>query len=493
MSDKHWFEVDRNGLKQLLGDRSRTFAVAELIQNAWDQDVSEVSLTIEKDQSSRAYRVTVIDDDPHGWKDIKDAFTLFKPSLKKSDPEKRGRFNLGEKLVLALCKEAEIISVDSAIAFDKSGRRLLRKRVDKGSVFSGLIDLRADEIREFGSHIKTFLAPSGITTTVDLLGDRFELRQHKRVSSFEISLPTVTSDREGNIKRTTRKTIVELFEVRDGETASIYEMGIPVVGLDGDKWHINVQQKIPLNLNRDNVTPSYLAQLRVAVLNEAGTLLTEEESTDDWVSSAAADERAQDHVVEHVLTSRFGERRVSYDPSDPEANKLAVSAGYTVISGGSLSSGFWANARRSDSIKPAGQVTPSPEAYAKSGDPEEIVSPDDWTEDQRRVLAYAQQLHRDLIGKELSVKLTKVPRQQFAACYGSSSISIASISTGPCQLTLNANNGEAWFRPSNFEGQLAVLLHEFAHHYCGDHLDYEFHDAICNLGAKLAVKLGASS
>jgi hypothetical protein len=475
-----WFEVDRDGLKQLLGDRSRTFAVAELIQNAWDQNVSEVSLTIEKDRNSRAYRVTVIDDDPNGWKDIKDAFTLFKPSLKKSDPEKRGRFNLGEKLVLALCKEAEIVSVDSAIAFDKAGRRLLRKRVDKGSVFSGLIDLRADEIREFGKHIKTFLAPSGIATTVNLLGDKFELRQHEQVSSFDITLPTVTSDAEGNIKRTTRKTVVELFEVQDGETASIYEMGIPVVGLDGDKWHINVQQKIPLNLNRDNVTPAYLAQLRVAVLNEAGALLTKKEFTDDWVSSAAADERAQDDVVDHVLTSRFGEKRVAYDPTDPEANKIATSKGYTVISGGGLSGGLWRNAKRSDSIRPAGQVTPSPKAYSSDPDatPVPIVNEADWTEDHRRFVSYAKQLHIDLIGEPLNVRVVKV--RNFGAAYSR------------CHLDINANNGKGWFEKSNFEEQLSLLLHEFAHYYCGDHLSHKFHDAICNLGAKLAVQLGAS-
>mgnify|MGYP003112716082 CR=1 FL=1 len=482
LKNKSWFEVDRNGLKQLLGDRSRTFAVAELIQNAWDQNVSEVSLTIEKDRNSRAYRVTVIDDDPNGWKDIKDAFTLFKPSLKKSDPEKRGRFNLGEKLVLALCKEAEIVSVDSAIAFDKAGRRLLRKRVDKGSVFSGLINLRADEIREFGKHIKTFLAPGGVTTTVNLLGDTIELRQHKLVSSFEVTLPTVISDAEGNIKRTTRKTVVELFEVEDGETPTIYELGIPVVPLDGDKWHINVQQKIPLNLNRDNVTPAYLSQLRVAVLNEAGSLLKKSEASEDWVSSAVADERASSQSVERVLTSRYGEKRVSYDPSDPEANKIAVSKGYTVVTGGSLSSGLWKNAKAFSSIKPAGQVTPSSKPF--SDDPNApllvIVPESEWTVDQVRFVEYAKRLHTDLIGKSLLVEVCAV--DNFKAAYSKKRL----------HLFINANNGKDWFAPKNFQKQLALLLHEFAHYYCGDHLDHKFHKAICDLSAKLAIQLGAS-
>ena len=60
-------------------------------------------------------------------------------------------------------------------------------------------------------------------------------------------------------------------------------------------------------MDRDNVTPAYLAQLRVAVLNEAGHLLEDDEATNDWVSSAAADERASSEAGERVLTSRYGE------------------------------------------------------------------------------------------------------------------------------------------------------------------------------------------
>jgi hypothetical protein len=43
---------------------------------------------------------------PGRVRDLSHAFTLFAESVKKGDAEKRGRFNLGEKLVLALCDEA---------------------------------------------------------------------------------------------------------------------------------------------------------------------------------------------------------------------------------------------------------------------------------------------------------------------------------------------------------------------------------------------------
>ena len=72
----NWFEVSKPGLAQLLDGKSRTFAIAELLQNAWAQNVSSVSVKIAKEKGS-AYRVEVIDDDPDGWRDIADAFTLF--------------------------------------------------------------------------------------------------------------------------------------------------------------------------------------------------------------------------------------------------------------------------------------------------------------------------------------------------------------------------------------------------------------------------------
>ena len=474
----NWFEVSKPGLAQLLDGKSRTFAIAELLQNAWDQNVSSVSVKIAKEKGS-AYRVEVIDDDPDGWRDIADAFTLFKPSEKKADPTKRGRFNLGEKLVLSLCKKAEIVSVNHAVRFDASGRHSLRKRREQGSSFVGTMDLRANEVRSFADYVRTFLAPTGISTSIEILGECFQLSAHDKVCEFTIPLPTVISDAEGNMKRTTRRTIVELFEVRDGETATIYEMGIPVVELDGDKWHINVQQKIPLNMDRDNVTPTYLAALRVAVLNEAGHLLDDDDATDDWVSSAAADERVTDEAVERVVTSRYGEKRVAYDPSDPEANKIAVSKGYTVVPGGSMTSGLWANAKDAGALLPAGRVTPSPRPYSDdpNAEPVTIVPESEWTVDQARLVAYAKELHTELIGHHLSVRLVKV--SNFTAAYGQGCLDI------------NANNGAAWFREENFQKQLAVLLHEFAHHFCGDHFDHKFHDAICMLSAKLAIRLGA--
>src|SRR5437762_12841988 len=104
-SAKNWFEVDKEGLAKILERKGKEFALFELIQNAWDEPgVTKVSASLEYRGRNRALLV-VEDDAPEGFRNLSHAFTLFAESGKKSNPEQRGRFNLGEKLVLALCDE----------------------------------------------------------------------------------------------------------------------------------------------------------------------------------------------------------------------------------------------------------------------------------------------------------------------------------------------------------------------------------------------------
>ena len=104
-------------------------------------------------------------------------------------------------------------------------------------------------------------------------GDR--LLPRKPLRTFETSLETLAADEEGVMRPRVRKTQVAIYEALPGETPSLYEMGLPVVET-GDKWHVNIGQKVPLNRDRDNVRPAFLQSVRVAVLNAAFDLLTTE-------------------------------------------------------------------------------------------------------------------------------------------------------------------------------------------------------------------------
>src|SRR5437867_1170522 len=98
------FEASRAGLRQILERRGKEFAVTELIQNAFDEaGVSTVSVMLEPLANRPAAHLRVEDDSPTGFRDLSHGYTLFAHSYKRKDAELRGRFNLGEKLVVALC------------------------------------------------------------------------------------------------------------------------------------------------------------------------------------------------------------------------------------------------------------------------------------------------------------------------------------------------------------------------------------------------------
>jgi hypothetical protein len=170
------------------------------------------------------------------------------------------------------------------------------------------------------------------------------------------------ADEQGVMRPRVRKAQVGIFEPLPGETPGLYEMGLPVVET-GDRWHVNVQQKVPLNRDRDNVRPAYLQTVRVAVANAAYDLLTtEDEATQAWVKLAGADSRISDDAIKHLVRLRFGAKVAAPDPSDTEAMKRFTAQGGTIVVG--LSKGEWANVRRSGAVPPAGQVCPTAKPYS---------------------------------------------------------------------------------------------------------------------------------
>ena len=174
-----------------------------------------------------------------------------------------------------------------------------------------------EEYPQVCDYLRSLLLPENIVVTFN--GDR--LLPRKPIRTFEASLETPVADDQGVMRLRVRKTQVSIFETLPGEVPSLYEMGLPVVET-GDKWHVNVAQKVPLNRDRDNVRPAYLQAVRVAVLNAAYDLLTtDEEATAAWVKLAGADPRCSDDAIKHLVRLRFGEKVAAPDPSDIEAMK----------------------------------------------------------------------------------------------------------------------------------------------------------------------------
>lgn len=470
-------EVDLKGLAKLLERRGVEWLALELIQNAWDTSTESVNITIKPIPSRAEVEIVVEDTDPEGFVELSHAWTLFAESLKKDNPQQRGRFNMGEKLVLAYCLayggEVTITTTKGRVHFDANkGRKRSKVSRDSGSEIRCRCRMTRAQMAASIDAIKSVIPP----VPTFLNGEKLPMAQP--IAFVDMSLPTEIADEEGVLRRTSRRTSVAIYELKPNEKASIYELGLPVVET-GDKWHYDVQQKVPLNMERDNVTPAFLKTIRVHVLNHMHSVIDKEDATQGWVRQATDDKRCSAEATEVTMTHMFGRKRVAYDPTDPEANKIAVSRGYTVVHGGSLSKGQWSNVKDVGTTKAAGQVTPSPKPYSDGGDPEKIIDPSQYTKGMRRVVRWAEWFHREVFLKPVSVRMVREPHVPWIANYGGG------------MLALNYSKlGKAWFEDETFDGWTKVndlLIHEYAHRYSSDHFSHRFLDGATDLGAKLGA------
>jgi hypothetical protein len=470
MKLRNWFDVDKQGLAKILERKGKEFAPYELIQNAWDEPgVTKVNVLLQYKGPNMALLV-VEDNAPEGFKDLSHAFTLFADSAKKLDPEKRGRFNLGEKLALAISEEVTIRTTKGGIRFDAEGRHVLRARRSAGSQVECLLRLSPDECMAIQGQVLRLIPPQGISTVIN--GQ--ELVRRVPRAQIPATLPTEIANEDGLLRRVNRATAVRLHGVLTGETATLYEMGIPVVET-GDRWHYDVCQKVPLTFDRENVPPAFLRQVRVAVFNHMYDQLTTADANSEWVAAVVASRDCLPQAVEAYLRNRFGEKRVSFDPSDPEANKRAVSEGYTVVTGSMMSAEAWQNAKNAGAILPAGQVTPSPKTWTDKDDPGDWIPESDWTKGMGQIAEFAMRLAERVLSRQIAVKFCATKRHGGDASYGPGG-----------ELTFNTLRlGAEWFERGVTQEVIELVIHELGHEYSGNHLSEEYHSALCRIGAKM--------
>ncbi len=470
--NEQWFDVSKAGLGKQAEEHGKGRLVGELIQNGLDeQGVTQIVVALALVPGRPLADLTVEDDSPEGFRDLSHAYTLFAESYKRTNPEQRGQYNFGEKLMLAVCEQASITTTKGTVVFDPAEGRIEkpRQKRERGSVFQGRIKLTREEYPEVCDYLRSLLLPENIVVTFN--GDR--LLSRKPLRTFETSLETLAADEEGVMRPRVRKTQAAIYEALPGETPSLYEMGLPVVET-GDKWHVNVGQKVPLNRDRDNVRPAFLQSVRVAVLNAAFDLLTgEEEATAAWCKLAGADERCSDDAIKHLIRLRFGEKVAAPDPSDIEAMKRFQSEGGVIVGG--LSKGEWSNVRRSGAVPPAGKICPTAKPYSADPDAKsvKIIPEEKWTDGIKNIAAYARFLAKELMNVSLTVSVVHTTNN-FAACYGSRRLDFNLLRLG-----------HKWFEQGANEDVDRLLIHEFGHQYSGDHLSSDYHEALCRLGAGL--------
>jgi hypothetical protein len=466
MSD-NWFEVDKVGLGKLLRRKGMAWLLYELVQNAWDTEATRVVATLVPVPGRPLAELVVEDDDPDGFKEISHAFTLFAESSRKGNAEQRGRFNLGEKLALAVCEEATISTTTGTIEFQGTSRKSRRIKREAGSEFRALIRLTRKEMQQIDHAATLLLPPAGVLTTYN--GVKLEARTPRR--EITTTLPTEIAGEDGVLKRTSRKTRVRIYDRLPSEPARIYEMGIPVCATD-DTFDVEVMQKVPLNSDRDNVTAGYLRSVRVDVLNAMAEEIGKQDAHKAWVAQATNDERAEPKAVVAVHVKRFGERSVDFDPRDKEANHTAAANGCAVVPSNAVGKIARAKLRQADALPMAGDKYPTnPGGKAKT----RFLDEQDLTSGMRQVRAFTRAVSEALLGFEARVEFLSAPTASAAATYG--------------QRTVSFNVGvlsAAWFAKGIRWEVTSLVLHELAHEFEASHLSTRYSEAVCDLTAKFA-------
>jgi hypothetical protein len=470
---KPWFEVDRDGLRKLVADRAGSFVLWGLLQNAWDEPgVTTVSLEATREDGSPYVEIMVCDDAPEGFHDMTNAWTLFADVRKRRDPKTRGRFCLGDKLVLALARKAQIVTTKGGVLFDEKGRHILRQKTSRGSEVRVEVRMSKEEMDLALERVITLAVPP-VSTLVNgtLIPERLSTR------FFSATLMTVSSDAEGIMRQSMRATDVQMLDAGN-RGGWLMEMGIPVLHTE-DKYDVNVMQKIPLNQNRDNVSAHYLTNVRVAVLNVMFDDLVAEDANKLWVRDACSSPRVSKEALKKVMTLRFGDKPVSYDPSDREANLKAASRGMTVVTGASLSAGEWQNVRDNGLIVPAGRVCPTPKMYDGEGEQAEVIDEKDWKPSEKALARLTANI-AEYSGLMIpTIRFVRAGMGKPGAC----AIDKAK------EIHYNVNTlGRNWAIKYRLLQVLMIVIHELAHNKGENHFDEAYREELERIGAN-AVSL----
>lgn len=477
-----WVTVDLDGLRQIAERtiEAKGFGIigAELHQNAMDSGATRCDITLRKVQGKPLAEIVVEDDGP-GFTDLTHAWTMFAPSAKKADASKAGRFNMGEKIVLAFCQSATIETTSGTVEFGPQGRSERRRsKRAKGTAFTAILRCNQAQYDQLEAFFDGLLVPQHFSLTVN--GRAIPSRTAMR--TFEATLDTEIGD---DLRRTQRRCEVEVYAPLPGEAPSIFELGIPVVET-GDRWHYNVLQRVPLNFERDNVRPAYLRHLRTVVLNEMHDVLDPDDTAETWVQEATSDGNCSSAALASFARKRFGDKAVASTPGNPEADHEAAANGYVVLSSRALTKGQRANLRDANLLPSSQQAFPLAGKGAYSNDPTDplvqVVPEHEWSRAMRRIYDYAIGLGKKLLDAGIEVRFVLHPdrgRTGWRACYGHDD-------AGSGRLDFNVSAlGRGWFASGISEDVDALLLHEFGHHYASDHLSIDYHRALTRLGAKL--------
>ena len=456
MKKRNWFSVDTEGLAQLQAGRPKWHTVRELVQNAFDEETTRVEVTIER-LNNRTTQIRVEDDCPEGFKDLTDAFTLFGDTYKRTDPTKRGRFNLGEKQAIAQAQAATIETTKGTVIFDGTKRRTGRTKRQAGSAVTIILVCKVEEQNEMVKQAKRFVAPLGVSYLVN--GE--VVSAPAEYKTFAANALKTVQLVDGALAESYRSTEVKLY-VPVGK-AWLYELGIPVMEIDC-KWSVDVQQKIPVAMDRDSVRENYLADIYAQVLNHTIDDIKPEESSESWARAGAGHFECKTDTTKAIIQRRFGDKVATYTPNDNRSNDEAIANGYKLVHASELSTCEWERVKQANAIQSSASLFGLTPGNAKPIKP---------TDDMLRVAGLAKRIAKRTLGIDIAVEFIDLPGSHGIAWYGSRTLKFV-VPLLP----------ESFFTDPTAPEVVDLIIHELGHEK-GSHTERAYLDALTNIGGQL--------
>jgi hypothetical protein len=266
---------------------------------------------------------------------------------------------------------------------------------------------------------------------------------------------------------------VRLYKVRQGEQAVLYEKGLPVVDLECE-WHVDVQQKVPLNTERNNVSHAYQKAIYVAVVNAMCEVIPEENAATNWVQTAISDNRISDEAVKTLATKQFGTKFCLASTTDSGSDKEAVSHEYKVIPRNALNKDQKRIFKRVGIGMASDQVENG--KFKKDADLSgEVVPTEELESAEHEFEKFIMVVSPRLIEHEVTVQFIDdagVPIEGCTQWRKNSYVFTVNLAHHDC---------------NDWLANLELVLHELAHHKVqnNDHLKQLFYDTVTELGAKM--------
>lgn len=482
MGRRNIVTVDLDGLARQWAHKPKHFIADELISNAADMPgTTSIVVTIKPLQGSRNYSIVVEDNHPTGVSDIDALTVMFVDSEKKDKAAVSGRFNIGEKLVLAFSKYFRLDSTSGGIEMDGEDFKRLRTKTAQGTRVECHVQMTREEAEAIIKHCEMIIPRTGQKVFINGcdLGTALPRSILAQVKAEKLPIPLART-MHADMEIVYRDAMVNIYEPKDGETPMLYELGIPVCPSEG-KYHYDVQQKVPLPWDRDNVPAAYLRALHAVCLNALASTLSQEDMTTAWAKQATEDKRVEPEAVKEYMEKKHGKDAVRFDPSDPESARTAMAAGKPVIYGGSESSVTWEKATEAGATPKASVQFGTPKPYGDEGKPVTFYEDAELTSSMKDFRNFAFFLAKELMGVTVQIKFVRERNKDFRACYNK-----GMLGRSVHFFVGHPNMGKKWFENFVRQDVLNLLIHEFGHEY-GGHLTEAFDDGMSGLGSKLTM------